>query len=155
MRALCVAAAPTKRAGEPEYAAAGGASELIYPWGNTPVPDDTQDGTAAYASYGCLADNGACAFADILPAGSKPSGVGRYGQLDLAGSMWEWALDWYASPYPTSPCNNCANLTTAKHRVVRGGSWSGVATDLTAANRNGNIPTGHYAYVGFRCSRAR
>ena len=139
-----------------EYAAAGGANELTYPWGDTPVPDNEQDSTAAYANYASMGDGsapGVYAFTDILPVGSKPSGLGRFGQMDLAGSMWEWALDWYASPYPTNSCDNCANLSAASVRVVRGGSWGYAAAYLTAASRYDNGPAFRNNNFGFRCAR--
>jgi len=138
-----------------EFAAAGGRYQLIYPWGNTPVPKNALDGAVVYASYYCLGDGSAgCATSDLLPVGSKSAGVGRYGQLDLAGSVYEWALDYHASPYPTNPCNDCANLMPGTDRVFRGGGWNGGAEYLTAAFRNALPATGHNVAFGFRCARA-
>jgi formylglycine-generating enzyme required for sulfatase activity len=137
-----------------EFAASDGVNEYTYPWGNTPVPDNAQDSTAAYANYYDLGDGsvaGSLSFADILKVGSKPSGVGKFGQMDLAGSMWEWVLDWDAV-YP-STCNNCANLTPATGRVFRGGGWLNDATFLTAQNRSLSYPDSHFDDLGFRCSR--
>jgi formylglycine-generating enzyme required for sulfatase activity len=136
-----------------EFAASDGASEYTYPWGNTPVLDNAQD-TAAYANYDGLGDGSAAgnlSFADILKVGSKPSGVGKFGQMDLAGSMSEWALDW-AGTYP-SPCNNCANLTAATARALRGGSWYDAASFVTARYRNNGSPASHDPRTGFRCAR--
>ena len=138
-----------------EYAAAGGIEQRIYPWGNTPVPDDTQDQTAAYANYYGLGDGSAAAvysFADILPVGSRPAGRGRYGQMDLAGSVWDWTLDWVA-PYPTPQCNNCANLKPAAARSLRGGAFYYDAANLLVTARSGNTPEVHYSPIGFRCAR--
>ena len=141
-----------------EYAAAGGGDamgERIYPWGNTPGPTDALSSPAlTYATYGCMGDGSAyqtCGFADILAAGSKPAGVGRYGQHDLAGSMWEWGLDWFG--IYGAVCNNCANLTDSLFRVARGGDWGASAGDLVAAGRLDLTPASHNNYVGFRCAR--
>jgi len=96
-----------------EYAASGGNARYTYPWGDSPAPDDV-DGT--YAVYNCLGSGMYdCSFKGIQPVGSRPLGMARYGQLDLAGSMWEWGLDWYA-PYPTVEGSNYANLEN-------GNSW--------------------------------
>jgi sulfatase modifying factor 1 len=133
-----------------EYAADGGSDERAYPWGNTPIPDDMPD-TAAYANYDCL-DDPMCSFAIIEPVGSKPAGAGKFGHLDLAGSMWEWALDWDA-PLPNTPCDNCANLTPSNSRTARGGSWTSDASLLGAANRYESPPSNHVLDFGFRCAR--
>jgi len=135
------------------YAAAGGAEQRAYPWSIAYPPGSTTiDGT--YAVYDCLGDGtGSCAFTDIQTVGSRsPKGDGRWAQADLAGSMWEWNLDWYASPYP-NPCSNCANLTAASYRVVRGGFWYNNASYLHAAFRYYNTPDYRNYYIGFRCSR--
>jgi formylglycine-generating enzyme len=89
---------------------------------------------------------------DILPVGSKPAGAGAYGQLDLAGSMTEWTLDYFASDYPAA-CDNCANLVPSSNRVVRGGSWFDVQSLLITTFRNMVEPQYGVADVGFRCAR--
>jgi sulfatase modifying factor 1 len=137
-----------------EYAARGGADDRSYPWGDSPIPSDTQDASAAYANYDCLGDgsiSGACVFADILTVGSKPSGVGKSGHLDLVGSVREWALDWYA-PLPPF-CANCASVAFGSERVARGGGWSDAPMYVTSTNRLFNIPDHHYPFMGIRCAR--
>jgi formylglycine-generating enzyme required for sulfatase activity len=139
-----------------EYAAAGGDSELLYPWGNSPIPTNAQTSPPfAYANYGCMGDGsayGACALNDILPVGSKSAGAGRYTQQDLAGSVWEWALDWSAS-YGAN-CNNCANLTDAVYRIGRGGGYGSSASNLPVSNRLDIAPGTHSDANGFRCAKA-
>ena len=69
------------------YAAVGGEEARPYPWGN-----DAQ--TPEHAVYNCLGDGDkSCSLADVLPVGSRPKGAGRWGHLDLAGSMFEWTMD--------------------------------------------------------------
>jgi formylglycine-generating enzyme len=134
-----------------EYAAAGGGEDRAYPWGSA-AP------TTMHAVYGCTADGsteGVCTPDDILPAGSKPKGVGKYGHLDLAGSMSEWTLDIYAEFY-LSPCKNCSNLSSEfanPTRVVRGGSWNYSANSLAASLRDADQPQVRYPHRGFRCAR--
>ena len=99
-----------------EFAAAGGDDQRAFPWGNE-APSRER------AVFGCLFDgNPTCTDADLPVAGSVLAGVGRFGQLDLAGSLWEWTLDAFA-PYQADSCIDCANLSDQGSRVFRGGDY--------------------------------
>ena len=76
-----------------------------------------------------------------------------WGHSDLGGNVYEWALDWFASPYLT-PCEDCANLVPATYRVVRGASFLDEAAKLRSGYRNSVIPTVRFYNVGVRCLRA-
>ncbi|WP_437737499.1 formylglycine-generating enzyme family protein [Sorangium sp. So ce1335] len=134
------------------YAAAGGAEQQPYPWSSSAV-DERID--SSYAVYHCTADGSAaaaCAFSDIQPVGSRsPKGDAKWGHADLAGSMFEWALDRYAE-YPRE-CNRCANLTEGSLRVCRGGAYSNLASYLLSFNRERDDPSHHISNVGVRCAR--
>lgn len=129
-----------------EYAAAGGADNRLYPWGS-PAPDTTR--VNFYDS----------ANSPKVEVGGCPQGIGRFGHMDLAGSMWEWAFDWYSPSYYGSPaapvaCSNCANSTRSTDRVIRGGGWSSSATYLRAASRRMYFPpSDRYYDFGIRCAR--
>ena len=135
-----------------EKAAAGGDENRLYPWGAA-AP------TASLTVYGSLGDGNASvlSFADILTVGSKPSGKGRWGQYDLAGGMWEWGFDFHEAAWYTgagATCTNCANVTTASNRVMRGGSWSFIGTPLRAAYRYSSTPAFRNSGYGIRCARS-
>jgi sulfatase modifying factor 1 len=126
-----------------EYVAAGGDENRFYPWGN----DTVQPLPANYAR------NHNRTF---LAVGSEPGGNGRWGHSDLAGSMYEWVLDWHASLFYTESetgCFDCANLEASLYRVVRGGVWDGGAGNLRAAERREAGPGGHDYNIGLRCAR--
>lgn len=130
----------------------GGNNQWTYPWGNTPNTDPLP------AHY-YITDG-----SPFLVMGSFPAGNGRWGQADLAGSMWEWVFDWYASPYSPANCSNCADSSASSARVVRGGGWltdGGHAGDgadaLTATYRSDCYPANRFnglIAVGARCARA-
>jgi formylglycine-generating enzyme len=131
-----------------EYAATGGSEQRTYPWGEDPPTPDL-------AVFGCSFDGiPGCTDADLPVVGSVPMGAGRWGHLDLAGSVWEWTLDVYA-PYTTAPCVDCAALAQGMGRVFRGGDYAfDDPSSLRAASR--------YAYgaafpdtkKGFRCAKS-
>ncbi|MCX5744859.1 MAG: SUMF1/EgtB/PvdO family nonheme iron enzyme [Proteobacteria bacterium] len=133
------------------YAAAGGTDQRAYPWSN-PASDLTID--CSHANY----DNGMVNC--VTPAngavdrvgGDSPTGDGKWGQADLAGNVYEWMLDWYASPYG-NPCTDCAALTPTTHRSVRGGHFRDIASTLRGGFRSPGTPDARDTGVGVRCGR--
>jgi len=133
-----------------EFAAAGGLSNRLYPWGS-------QAPTAQLATFGCTAAT--CGPADIRPVGSAPQGAApASGIRDLAGSMWEWTRDrcndkWYGAGGNT--CNGCINLTmpSTQGYTIRGGGWNAPAEDLRAVRRDSVIPDYRGVEIAGRCAR--
>jgi len=135
-----------------EYAAAGGSQEREYPWGSTAPGTENQT-----AIYDCNYPSGPSSCAgtqNIAPVGTAPLGAGAWGQLDLAGDVWEWTLDWFNSNY-ADPCTDCVQLNASSpYRVIHGGNFASTATYLLPPSRNLNAPaTRNIAYIGFRCAR--
>ncbi|HET9956777.1 MAG TPA: SUMF1/EgtB/PvdO family nonheme iron enzyme [Polyangiaceae bacterium] len=150
-----------------KFAAAGGDEQRAYPWGST-APGASND----YAIWDCCYPSGQCSGAsgrdtctglvNVAPVGFAKKGAGRYGQLDLVGSVWEWLVDRYADKYG-SPCQDCAYLTgNTANRVLPGaGFHTGAslgATLMYSWNRsqisyNADTYRGDYA-VGLRCARS-
>jgi formylglycine-generating enzyme required for sulfatase activity len=126
-----------------EYVSAGGSQQLEYPWGST------DPGTAN--QYAIYALNYTANPTDIAPVGTATLGASYWGQLDMAGEVFEWNLDWYATY--VDPCTNCAYLTTASDRVLRGGVFTDTAAVLLPPGRDRDIPSDRGDYFGFRCVR--
>lgn len=136
------------------YAATGGDQQRAYPWSD-PAGSLTIDGMhASYAPGGdCVGDGmPGCTITDWVMVGTKPQGDGRWGHSDLAGNVNEWTLDWFA-PY-LSPCADCASLSPAATRVIRGGGYSSDTIYLRAGTRLDADPTKHFVGVGVRCARS-
>jgi formylglycine-generating enzyme required for sulfatase activity len=125
-------------------AASGGNEQRYYPWSNPPN-STTIDSTYAVYSVGGTSTN-------ARDVGSKsPKGDGKWGHADLGGNEWEVVLDWFNSPYSRNICVNCADLTAAATRVIRGGGF----LDLPrVADRGAADPMYRNYDVGFRCARA-
>lgn len=128
-----------------EFAAAGGDQNRLYPWG--------WDFPGGAVTHGCSSDESLRECME--PVGSAPSGDGRYGQADLAGSVAEWLFDVYdADWYSTDgqSCVDCACMAPEDgDRVYRGASVLGI--DLRATYRSGFAPEADDQAFGFRCAR--
>jgi sulfatase modifying factor 1 len=142
-----------------EYAAAGGSQQREYPWGSTDPGTNNQQ--AQYAIYDCYYGGGTAignctgdtgyTLANIAPVGTATLGAGLWGQIDLAGDLFEWNLDSYAA---YAACTDCADLSAAPDRMMRGGSFNSPASFLLPPFRNEHFtPTDRNISLGFRCAR--
>ena len=138
-----------------EYAARGGLKGKKYPNGNTITDRDANFGNNVK---------------DTEPVGKYPKN--GYKLYDVAGNVWEWCLDEYDSEfYFTFPRNGVARnpLSGANSveqildnyieikltRVLRGGSWYGLARHVRCASRlSWSTPSHVDVSIGFRCARA-
>ena len=135
--------------------AARGTDSRTYPWGdqfsckNGNFDDEKQiDSSVVPGGPDCDG------YVDTAPVGTYPDGVSPYGALDMAGSVWEWAADWYdAGYYSISPKETPQGPSSGEGRVLRGGSWSNIGKGLRSANRNWNFPEIEADTIGFRCVR--
>jgi formylglycine-generating enzyme len=134
-----------------EYAATGGDRLWPYPWG-------TVEPSPAYANHACYFNlegkqyNPArppCEF----PVGVRTLGMGRWGHLDLAGSMAEWVFDGPRS-YP-SLCHDCAYGGAGLLRGLRGGGWSEPPEYLSTTGRRFMEAKRRIFFEGVRCATSR
>jgi len=130
----------------------------MHPWGAAPTDPN-------HAAYDCTGDGSVgaqCSPNDILDVGSRPLGVGRWGQQDLLGNVAEWTRDYYDASF-FFPCVDCINLIPsgpnplAYERVLRGGGFAShphlPETDLDAWNTRVAGPPYATESYGFRCAR--
>jgi sulfatase modifying factor 1 len=134
-----------------EYAAAGGSQQREYPWGSAAPGKGNR-----YAIYDCDYPSGSanCDYtgvANIAPVGTATLGAGLWGQLDLAGNLLEWTLDWRA--VYIDPCADCAQLMAASGRAIRGGGFEFYAAVMLPPARSDAAPTSRWDNSGFRCAR--
>jgi formylglycine-generating enzyme required for sulfatase activity len=119
-----------------EYAA-GGSSNLTWPWGNSFNPSLS----AASAD-------------DLQPVDSYPNGVSPFGIFNMTGNAAEWVVDTFdGSFYANSPAKNPVNAEQGEERIYRGGSFANSdGSFYTTSRRYVNVRSFSEVDVGFRCA---
>ena len=111
-----------------EYAARGGFSEAIYPWGDKE--------SSMYANF---SSSGTTTVMRYHANG--------YGLYDMGGNVWEWTSSWYL-PYPGN-MQQSAHFGE-KYRVCRGGSWMYDSAHCACSFRHPTLPDLCFPTIGFR-----
>jgi formylglycine-generating enzyme required for sulfatase activity len=147
-----------------EYAARGGLSNNIYPWGNEPVTTGKPKGNfweGHFPDKNTVTDK----YYGTAPVGSyDPNG---YGLFDMAGNVWEWCADYYNNKYytdidkpggvkdPRGPGKSYdPEEPYASKRVIRGGSFlcnESYCTGYRVSRRMKSTEDSGMEHLGFRC----
>jgi formylglycine-generating enzyme required for sulfatase activity len=123
--------------------AARGNDNRNFPWGNYPPSKD-------HANYDREWDEGNA----LSLIGHYPLGESAYGVRDMSGNVREWVPDWYSEDYyKESPKRNPKGPGSGLLKVIRGGSWHSLESDIrvTARGKGGFALKTHG--IGFRCAR--
>lgn len=130
-----------------EYASRSGGRESQYPWGDAPA-----DCTRAVMSAHDPASAG-CGRPGTWPVCGKASGNTKHGACDMAGNVWEWVEDAYATSYKKTPTDGSAYTGPSSYRTGRGGGWDNVASGVRATYRSSLAPETRGSALGFRPAR--
>jgi formylglycine-generating enzyme required for sulfatase activity len=131
-----------------EYAARG-TDGRRFPWGSYENRGDLAnfaDRNTVFAWSDRDLDDG---YAETSPVGVYPLGASPFGVEDMAGNVWEWCLDYYASYTPAAKVNP-RGPAAGSRRVYRGGSWKSRFNSLRATARHSNSPSFSCNDLGFR-----
>ena len=79
-----------------EFAARGGLTGHVYPWGET-FRDGSRWMANTHQGHFPDEDTGADSFVGVGPVAQFPAN--GYGLYDVAGNVWEWVSDWYRPDY--------------------------------------------------------
>jgi len=148
-----------------EFAARGGLTGKIYPWGDELRPDGKVMANTFQGPFP-VKDTGEDGFPGLAPVAQFPPN--GYGLYDISGNIWEWCSDWYRPDYfsqlaaqggvarnPSGPDTAFDPVEpTEKKHVQRGGSF--LCTDqycsryMVGTRGKGESSTGSN-HLGFRC----
>ena len=139
-----------------EYAARGGRSSSMYPWGNYYLRNKKGCLLANFKpGRGNYAEDGG--FYTVRVDAYWPNGYGLY---NMAGNVAEWTNSYfnegaYNIVHDMSPDLRYdakdSDPPRMKRKVVRGGSWKDVGYYLQTSTRNYEYQDTSKSYIGFRC----
>ncbi|MCB0532125.1 MAG: formylglycine-generating enzyme family protein [Saprospiraceae bacterium] len=147
-----------------EWAARGGLTKTIYPWGN-----DDPEGEKPKANFwqGLFPYQNSLKDGYFTTAPVKSFPPNGYGLYDMAGNVWEWCSDWFDFEFYKNPAAAKANTKGPEHaynpympyqqeKVMRGGSFlcnDDYCSGYRNARRMGSSPDTGLNHAGFRCVR--
>ena len=119
-----------------EYAARGGSGDRGYKYSGS-------DNIASVAWYIRNSDS------KTHPVGEKKAN--ELGVYDMSGNVWEWCSDKWHSNYSGAPADGSSWGTgSSSYRVLRGGSWSSIASHCQLTDRGINSPRSAKNVMGVR-----
>ncbi len=136
--------------------AARGMDGRTYPWGSDAITGDKANfcdlnckGLMPHESVDAEVDDG---YTYTSPVGHYPAGASPFGVLDMAGNVWEWVHDYYDyNYYRNLPAENPVGPSSGTNRVLRGGSFTSITTQIQTSYRKGLPPEHTDIHTGFRC----
>jgi len=142
--------------GEWEYAARGGLTNSMYPWGNPYLRNKKGCLLANFKpGRGNYAEDGG--FYTVRADAYWPN---QYGLYNMAGNVAEWTGSYFyegaynlmsdLSPDIRYEAKD-SDRPREKRKVVRGGSWKDIAYFLQVSTRNYEYQDTAKSYIGFRC----
>jgi len=134
-----------------EYAARGGLQQKMFPWGDELTPNGEHycniwQGT--FPEENTKEDG----YLGTAPVHSFPPN--NYGLYQVAGNVWEWCSDWFATNiHKRGGKDNPKGAEDGDSRVMRGGSYlchHSYCNRYRAAARSSNTPDSSTGNLGFR-----
>jgi formylglycine-generating enzyme required for sulfatase activity len=147
-----------------EFAARGGRSGSLYPWGDE-APEAGEPRANTFQGRFPAQNTASDGYAGTAPVASYAAN--GYGLYDMAGNVWEWTRDWYRPDSyssdaarglvrdPRGPSSSVdPSEPGVQKRVQRGGSYlctNAYCTRYMVGSRGKGEPNSPSGHVGFRC----
>ncbi len=142
-----------------EYAARGGKSFSMYPWGGYYARDEEGVFLANFKPLrGNYVEDGGIA---TMKVGSYDPN--EYGLYDMSGNVAEWTetaydeagYNYFSDLNPTFTYNaRPDDPPVMKRKVIRGGSWKDISQFIEVSTRSFEYQDTTKSYIGFRCVRS-
>jgi formylglycine-generating enzyme required for sulfatase activity len=152
-----------------EFAARGGLDGAEFVWGDEFTPGgvhqaNTWQGPFPWRNFGTDG------WVGTAPVGTYPPNA--YGLYEMAGNVWEWTADWYATKHATVPGKSCCVADNPRgalidtsydprqprvripRKVVKGGSFlcaPSYCLRYRPAARQPQMVDSAMSHLGFRC----
>ena len=136
-----------------EYAARGGLTQKLYPWGDELQPDGAQMCNIWQGEFPML-NTAADGWLGTCPVRAFPPN--DFGLYSVAGNVWEWTADWFEVQHPNHETTDPRGPRTGSGRVMKGGSFlchESYCNRYRVAARTQNTPDSSTSNLGFRCVR--
>nr|WP_246880460.1 formylglycine-generating enzyme family protein [Sporosarcina sp. 6E9] len=135
-----------------EYAARGGLSQKMYPWGDELTPDGNHQCNIWQGSFprtNRIEDG----YAGTAPVDTyEPNDYGLY---NVSGNVWEWCSDWFTKRVDQKGgLDNPQGPQSGETKSMRGGSYlchKSYCNRYRVAARSSNTPDSSTGNIGFRC----
>ena len=143
-----------------EWAASGGSSDVVYPWGNDPAARASDKANFWQGSFP-YENRNEDGFFGTAPVRSYPPN--KFGLHDMAGNVWEWCEDMFNNQgyvemvedkLPASRANAVGDSSPQQERVLRGGSFlcnDSYCSGYRVSRRMGTSSDSGLNHAGFRC----
>ncbi|MBL7005699.1 MAG: SUMF1/EgtB/PvdO family nonheme iron enzyme [Spirochaetia bacterium] len=134
-----------------EYAACGGVSGSLYPWGEALVDGDKANYADKNTEYPWRDFTHSSGWRCTSPVGSFPPN--GYGLYDMAGNVWQWCEDWFFNYDDKERDLKYLKDGWGGSKVCRGGCYHSSSFDLRTSRRRQVQGGSAQISVGFRCVR--
>ena len=136
-----------------EFAARGGLSQKMFPWGNDLITKDGQHQCNIW--QGNFPDTNTLDDGFLGTAPAKHYAQNGYGLYNMSGNTWEWQSDWFSTSFHINgPKNNPSGPNTGTAKTIKGGSYlchDSYCNRYRVAARTSNTPDSSTSNLGFRC----
>lgn len=136
-----------------EYAARGGLSRRLFPWGNKENPHEEHWMNIWQGEFPTnnTEEDG---YAGTAPIHSFPPNA--FGLHNMVGNVWEWVNDWWTTSHTTEMKQNPQGPVIGTDKVKKGGSFMchrDYCYRYRCSARSQNTPDSSASNLGFRCAK--